>query len=412
MFQFPKLEHTTLPSVENWYTNTNILKLPPKAVFTRRKDKVGDDLQITGWIDDSGNRICEGISKFARGINPMVSVSYSNYNAGTNSNPLSYSGKTEAKLPYKVMDNGAFRPPILTQEDLLPLSRLPRNRVSVLSNPEFPNYLKKLENPVDLRAIKKEILQTSTRPTTYMKMEYNPCYINEDNYIKDSIAIPVTAGFRTFDNGKNTVLEPVKEIDCNNLNVFANTQYGSQYTIKRTIDDSKMDTSKYVHDALQGNIHSNTSGHLKNVDIQGFDKGVKDEINIVSYVPNMKGCEKYTVIDTDILLDRKMPIYQATTNIVDVYNQKNIKADKELKLEESKINTSAFTNPGVNGRTTLDTLNSREYTNLRPSLQKGSFEVKGFVPPVDRSNDMIGELDSAKYRMGKDISKMLGTRNF
>ena len=108
MFQFPKSEHTTLPSVENWYTSTNILRLPPKAVFTRRRDRVGEDLQITGWIDDSGDRICEGISKYARGINPMVSVSYSNYNAGSQSNPIAYSGNKEASLPYKAFDNGAF----------------------------------------------------------------------------------------------------------------------------------------------------------------------------------------------------------------------------------------------------------------------------------------------------------------
>ena len=32
----------TLPSVEMWNTNMNILKDPPKGVYTRRVDKVGD----------------------------------------------------------------------------------------------------------------------------------------------------------------------------------------------------------------------------------------------------------------------------------------------------------------------------------------------------------------------------------
>ena len=412
MFQLPKLEHTTLPSVENWYTNTNILKLPPKAVFTRRKDKVGDDLQITGWIDDSGDRICEGISKYSRGINPMVSVSYSNYNAGTNGAPLTYSSKTEAKLPYKAMDNGAFRPPILTQEDLLPLSRLPRNRVSVLANPEFPNYLKKIENPVDLRAVKKEILQTSTRPTTYMKMEYNPCYIDEQNYIKDSLIIPLNAGIRTMDNGKNTVATPVKEIDEQCLRANANTQFGSNVTtgLKRITDHSTFDSSKYIAYALQGTIHTNISGHLKNIETKGYDKGVKDDVAIVSYVPNIKGNEKHTLIDTEIELDRKLPIYQATTNIVDMSKQKNIRHTNEIELD-SKVMTSAYTNPGVNGKGALDTITSRDYY-LRPSLYKGGFENKGFMPIVDRDEGMIGDLENGKSKMARDISKMFGTRQF
>ena len=411
MFQFPKLEHTTLPSVENWYTNTNILKLPPQAVFTRRKDKVGDDLQITGWIDDSGNRICEGISKYSRGVNPMVSVSYSNYNAGSNGNPFVYSNKTEAKLPYKVMDNGAFRPPILTQEDLLPLSRLPRNRVSVLSNPEFPNYLKKVENPVNLRAVKKDILQTSTRPTTYMKMEYNPCYIDETNFIKDSIAIPLNSGIRTMDLGRNTVLDPLKEIDQQCLKANATAQYGSNVTTshRNVMDNSNLDTSKFIAQPLQGNIHTNTTGYLKNINTEGFDRGIKDDVAVISYVPNVKGNEQYTIIDSDIELDRKLPIYQVTANIVDSKKEQNIKHINDIVLD-SKILTSAYSNPGVNGRGNIDTITSRDF-NLRPVLQKGGFENKGFVPTTPSDNN-IAILNSTKSKMGRDISKMLGTRIF
>ena len=142
MIQYPKQEHTTLPSVEMWGTNMNILKDPPKALFTRRIDKVGSTQEITRMIgEDSGDRICEMIKVYPRGINPMVSVSYSNYgtnggqnrqttNAGTwGSNKSCNDGRSaylgQAKLPIPLMDNGSFRPPVLRQEDLLPLSRLP-----------------------------------------------------------------------------------------------------------------------------------------------------------------------------------------------------------------------------------------------------------------------------------------------
>ena len=68
----------SLPSAEGWGSNMNILRDPPKSIHTRRLDKVGQTSDITAMIDDSGNRVCEGINVFARGVNPMVSVSYNN----------------------------------------------------------------------------------------------------------------------------------------------------------------------------------------------------------------------------------------------------------------------------------------------------------------------------------------------
>ena len=70
--QYPKNQHITLPSVEQWGTNANILRDPPKAIFTRRIDKVGQNTDITELVDSSGDRACEGISLYARGVNPMV----------------------------------------------------------------------------------------------------------------------------------------------------------------------------------------------------------------------------------------------------------------------------------------------------------------------------------------------------
>ena len=125
----------TLPSVETWGTNMNILRDPPKSVMTRKIDKVGETSSITEMIDQSGNRACEAIQVFARGINPSVSVSYNNYgNNGGQGQSGSLPGLSvpmanmagQAKLPYTIMKDGAFRPPVRTQEELLPLSRLPR----------------------------------------------------------------------------------------------------------------------------------------------------------------------------------------------------------------------------------------------------------------------------------------------
>ena len=70
MIQYPKQEHVTLPSVESWGTNMNILRDPPKAVWTRRIDKVSQTQEITRLIgEDNGDRICEMIKVYPRGIN-------------------------------------------------------------------------------------------------------------------------------------------------------------------------------------------------------------------------------------------------------------------------------------------------------------------------------------------------------
>ena len=69
----------TLPSVGSWGINNNILRDPPKSIHTRRIDKVGQTSEITEMVDESENRSCEAILQFARGVNPMVSVSYDNF---------------------------------------------------------------------------------------------------------------------------------------------------------------------------------------------------------------------------------------------------------------------------------------------------------------------------------------------
>lgn len=124
----------TLPSVEMWGTNMNILRDPPKSVYTRRIDKVSDTQQITLQEAESNDRRLENIKVYARNVNPMVGISYNNYG---NSN-----SQKQASLPYKVEN---VRPPLLSQYDLQPLSRLPRDWFYTFSNPEFPQIFDNLQ---------------------------------------------------------------------------------------------------------------------------------------------------------------------------------------------------------------------------------------------------------------------------
>lgn len=127
----------TLPSVEMWNSDLNVLRDPPKSIHTRRKDKVGETQSILLAQDESGDRICEMINVYARGVNPMVSVSYDNFSRNGGSNAV-LANQKQASLPYKVEN---VRPPILRQEDLLPLSRMPRNWFYSFTNPSLPGVV-------------------------------------------------------------------------------------------------------------------------------------------------------------------------------------------------------------------------------------------------------------------------------
>lgn len=128
----------TLPSVESWGTNMNILKDPNKGIFTKRKDKVGETQEVLLAQENSGDRISECINVYARGVNPMVSVSYDNYGNNSGASTRSIFRRQGVKLPYKPE---VFVPPVLRQEDLVPLSRLPRNWVYAFSNPSMPTLI-------------------------------------------------------------------------------------------------------------------------------------------------------------------------------------------------------------------------------------------------------------------------------
>ena len=40
----------TLPSVDTWGTNMNIIRDPPKSIMTRRRDKVGENNDMLKMI--------------------------------------------------------------------------------------------------------------------------------------------------------------------------------------------------------------------------------------------------------------------------------------------------------------------------------------------------------------------------
>jgi hypothetical protein len=147
----------TLPSVESWGSNNNILRDPPRSITTRRIDKVTDTSMLDQEIDKSSERVAESIRVYPRGANVMVGVSYNNQGARA--------GGQQAKLPYRVVRDGAFRPPILRPVNLYPLSRLPRNKTEINPVAYTADFTRKLVCPgtaKDYRSVKNDILHVET----------------------------------------------------------------------------------------------------------------------------------------------------------------------------------------------------------------------------------------------------------
>ena len=130
----------SLPSVKGWNGSLNVKRDPPKSLYTKRLERVGDTNRVMNSIAHSEDRYIESINYYARGVNPMVSVTY-----GEGQTASQTSSRGQAYLPYRIMKDGAFRPPIKRQEDILPLSRLPRKWVSIECNPtELSDTTKRL----------------------------------------------------------------------------------------------------------------------------------------------------------------------------------------------------------------------------------------------------------------------------
>jgi hypothetical protein len=221
----------------------NILRDPPKGVYTRYKPKVGETSDITQQIQDSGDRVCEAIQVYARGVNPMVSVSYSNN--GSNGGQVRYrSGAAsdqprlstgQAYLPYRIMRDGAFRPPVIPPQELLPLSRLPRIfcKPSTNAGSSALNFAQQTECRTDLREIRKQLLQVCAAPKAIFNIERSEAQpIHLDNYIDKGVNAKNVISNKgrvggvlntnsTPDRGinKNVVYKPVTSTPYKNIQV-------------------------------------------------------------------------------------------------------------------------------------------------------------------------------------------------
>lgn len=300
----------TLPSVESWGTNMNIMKDPNKGIFTKRKDKVGETQEVLLAQEDSGDRISECINVYARGVNPMVSVSYDNYGNNGGASSRSHFRKQGVKLPYKPE---VFIPPVLRQEDLVPLSRLPRNWVYAFSNPSMPDLLNERSCTSSKNCIE-------TRHPQF-ELETNKQYIKE---------LP-----KDYSMKKSQIKEDFLVVE--DIDVQKTLPYQGQFHDKMIINNAKINENKRLYDSF-----TNKCGNFKkyNHSSNNIQKNINQNM-LQQFVNTNKSQMKENRMDYDILnknlRETPLPGKNWETNKIKINEQNAFLSTNPLKGIEKNI---------------------------------------------------------------------------
>ena len=365
----------SLPSVETWGTNMNILRDPPRSITTRRIDKVGQDSSITETIDQSENRAAEAITQYARGVNPFVSVSYNNNgnNGGQLSGGISGSyNNTQASLPYKLSDS--FRPPAIGQINLQPLSRLPRAWTTAYTQPGFADFSKKMKvcgTAADTKEVKDNLLKTSARPTavyiieTPLERPYETKYKIQD-VLKSNVRAPVS----TTDRTQQVNYKAGKEINNNMINTSAVTNIKSDHTQITSIDE-----------------------------ILDLSVVKTKDINNINYNTPLRGNDKTEYIHDPIELERVIPLHQAHTNFKQP-TDKTLQHEYMKEYERNTPLTNYATNIGMRGE---NNISSTQY-KLIPKISPGEYNVPASIPTQNRIQELYSPFQNEKSRINKSVS--------
>lgn len=416
---------STLPSVESWGTNMNILRDPPKSIHTRRKDKVGDTSSITEMIDESGDRAAEAILVYPRGINPMVGVSYSNYgnNGGGGQagslTGLSHSftslttGNTQSFLPYRTAVDGAFRPPVKSQTELLPLSRQPRVWTSQMTTPGFADYSKKLRDcgtAENTREVQENTIKTFVRPTYSQSIEKPIEEPNETKYsIQKAMNLEGHSGMRTMDISEQYVGTPnqgiVQEQPLQANNVVANVG-----NTRNFVNNNEFNPDNFIQNTNTHTVNSNNSGmgetnieDIIDIDTSKYIQG----INIIDHTaPYSAPGDGTKYIHDNLQRDRVLPNYQAQTNIADSRINKNIMHINEIKLEQNKP-TATFRTGGM---VKMDNNNVKPNASLLQKIKPGGY--LGNNASTKNSGERISKIPTLQENGKTKLFKFMNNESY
>ena len=197
-----------LVGVDSWSSSgiVNLTKEPAKSVTVRRVIKVGENNHVLEEMANSSDRLRDSIRPYALGVNPMVSVQFQ-------------TSKSNASLPYKL--SSAFRPPIIRQEESLPLSRLHRKPVeitlnSVISNTTEPFFFHK---PLK-QTIAIDSNQLPSAPKSSKSVYFDNYKLRKQEYPTLETRERIQTGRIVFENPRVVVVESLIKPDVNVQKTF------------------------------------------------------------------------------------------------------------------------------------------------------------------------------------------------
>ena len=404
----------TLPSVDSWGTNMNIIRDPSKSIMTRRRDKVGENNDMLQMIDNS-DRSNEAIMRFSRGVNPSVSVSYSN-----NGGSLQNFGNQQARLPYSINKDGDFRPPVQAPQDLLPLSRMPRNITSAVSNPNMPHFGKELPNSRNVikstSSVKEQIISSQVRPTKryYLQKPFQEGFevnYSIQNILKKSADSNVSSTNRTQIN----VLEPTKEINDNNINAFAVSNVSNPQYVNNNLND--FDSQRFIQDTNAHSVYTNLND-VKNIYNEQDLSNIKQKDYLLVEYSTAKSENRQTgdIVKENFELERTLPVYLSQTNNMGMNNRvsyihDDIELDRNLPEYQSRTNFNLMKNqtPLYRDEIELDR-NLPEYqshTNYNSNMKQtpifhDELELDRVLPVYNTKSNIKGTGEIINY-IHKDI---------
>jgi hypothetical protein len=391
----------TLPSVESWGSNMNILKDPPKSLFTRKIDKVGETSSLTESLDQSSDRTCEAIQVYARGINPFTTVSYTNNgnNGGQRSGGITSGINTNqsAKLPYTIMRDGAFRPPVKRQEELMPLSRLPRNFTSALTNPGLIDFSRKLRTcgtAKQTKEVKNKIINTNVKPSASYKLEkllVEPFHlINQST--KPTMNLSANSGIKTLDITDQHVGTPTNEICENNLQINAK----SNISKNKHVNNNYLETDRYLQDVYYKDVSSMQTSNQVDLPTQTLetDRYLQDNltgINVVSKQSTQKHSAPTQKLDTDRFVQELNPQNVSSkyssnlhhTSIENVLDLSDLPVHNNIMLLEAK---APYSGTEQNNYIHKDIELSRAMPEYKASTNLGNTKI---YKRIDSENQIV-----------------------
>jgi hypothetical protein len=308
------------------------------------------------------------------------------------------------------MKDGAFRPPVIRQEQTMPLSRQPRAWTTAMTQPGFADYSKKARvcgTAKDFREVHNETLQACVHPTATFNLQKPVQQTYEVKHvIQPVISNDVFSGVRSMDWTTQHVQEPTKEVLDMALHAFAQ----SNASQNKYVNNSSLSTEPFIQNHLLAEAYTNPSQNINVTSLDEMadmpDRGVRD-IQTTSYNAPVSGPEQNKLNHAPIVLERALPQHSYHTNAAKSSVHKTIAHTNELSYDRNTPLTSMQVNPSARGF--HEDSNSRA-AHLNQKISPGGFDPRASMPLMERANGVPQLGDARKNHLAKHAADHFGNR--